>query len=199
MNFLKKHWVAILIILIFSAMIIIGYFETKKEEKTLSNNHEELEDNKESNQPSRKKRDIEELPKSKIKITQKKYDKIKPYILSENENEVLSLSDLNQKETTVIEKARNKQKRILNYRKKNKEGIQKIQQECDDYNKKISELDPKQDGYKNKLEYLKSALSDAIKLRDSLQRDYDNDISRNTYGDPLKNINSLYEIASNEG
>ncbi|XXP77329.1 MAG: hypothetical protein AB3N34_00045 [Lettuce witches'-broom phytoplasma] len=90
-------------------------------------------------------------------------------------------------------------KQTLKFRKEYKEGINKIQKECDDYNKKISELDPKQDGYKNELEYLKGALSDAIKLRDSLQRDYDNDISRNTYGDPLENINSLYEITPSEG
>ncbi|WEK82439.1 MAG: hypothetical protein PR2021_3710 [Candidatus Phytoplasma pruni] len=44
--------------------------------------------------------------KPKIQITQEKYDKIKSYILSENENEVLSLNDLSEEEKTLIEKSR---------------------------------------------------------------------------------------------
>ncbi len=35
-------------------------------------------------------------------------------------------------------------------------------------------------------------LSNAIKLRGSLQSDYDD--SQDNYGDPLENINFLYEI-----
>ncbi|MEC4558641.1 MAG: hypothetical protein U9532_00400 ['Conium maculatum' witches'-broom phytoplasma] len=44
MNFFKKHWVAILIILFFSIVFIIGFFEvineTKRESKSLSNHRE---------------------------------------------------------------------------------------------------------------------------------------------------------------
>ncbi|MBP5836224.1 hypothetical protein [Candidatus Phytoplasma meliae] len=200
MNFLKKHWVTILVILFFSIVIIIGFFEgihkTKQEQKSLSNYHEELEDNKESKQPSRNKRDTQ-TPKSKIKITKAKYDQIKSYILSENEYEILPFNNLTEEEITVIEKARNKQKRMLKYRKKNLNKINEYQQECDNYNKQISKLDPKK--YENKIEALNGMLSNAIKLKDSLQREYDNDISRNTYGYPLENINSLYEITPSEG
>ncbi|MEC4559049.1 MAG: hypothetical protein U9532_02700 ['Conium maculatum' witches'-broom phytoplasma] len=121
MNFLKKHWVIILIIVFFSIVIIIGFFEgihkTKQEQKSLSNYHEELEDNKESKQPSRNKRDTQ-TPKSKIQITQEKYYKIKSYILSENENEFLSLNNLTPKEITEIEEVRKLQKTILGIRKK---------------------------------------------------------------------------------
>ncbi|XXP77176.1 MAG: hypothetical protein AB3N34_02420 [Lettuce witches'-broom phytoplasma] len=90
MNFFKKHWVAILIILFFSIVFIIGFFEgineTKQESKSLSNHREELEDSKEPKQPSRTKREID-APKAKIKITKEKFDKIASYILSENEHE----------------------------------------------------------------------------------------------------------------
>ncbi|MBP5836288.1 hypothetical protein CHTY_003535 [Candidatus Phytoplasma meliae] len=174
----------------------MGLKGNQPEPKPLSNYHEELEDNKEPNQPSRTKRETK-TPKSKIQITQENYDKIKSYILSENENEVLSLDNLTEKEKITIEEARESQKQILKFRKENKERILEYQQKCDDYKKQISELDPKK--YENKIEALNGMLSNAIKLKDSLQRQYDNDISRNTYGYPLENINALYEITSNEG
>ncbi|WEK82123.1 MAG: hypothetical protein PR2021_0490 [Candidatus Phytoplasma pruni] len=107
MNFFKKYWIIILIITVLVISFIIGIFEglyeTKQELKSLSNYHEELDNNPKINHPPRTKREIE-TPKPKIKITQEKYDKIKSYILSENENEVLSLNDLSQEEKTEIEK-----------------------------------------------------------------------------------------------
>ncbi|MBP5836228.1 hypothetical protein [Candidatus Phytoplasma meliae] len=133
--------------------------------------------------------------KPKKPITQANYDKIISYVLSENENEVLSLDNLTEKEKITIEEARESQKQTLKFRKENKESILEYQQKCDDYKKQINKLNP-EDGYDEiKIEALNSMLSNAIKLRDSLQRQYDNDIS----GDPLENINSLYEITSNEG
>ncbi|WP_323847573.1 MAG: hypothetical protein Q2306_01645 [Phytoplasma sp.] len=112
MNFFKKYWIVILIILIFSIVIIIGFFETKKEQESLANHSNELEYNPQPNYLSRPKREIEPL-KPKIKITKENFDKIKHYVLSENENEILPLSNLSSQEITAIEKIRNSQKKKL--------------------------------------------------------------------------------------
>ncbi len=289
MNFLKKYWLVILILLIFSTMIIIGYFATKneqetlpqndheelesnKEQETLSNNHEELEDNKEPNQPSRNKREID-TPKSKIKITKEKFDKIVSYILSENENEVLSSNNLKPEETTAIEEARKSHKLTLSLLKKDKETINKEQEKCDNLtnqrdsainqipplqtqkqqkeaelankNKEIDKLKLEKKNkktqlqtqgisiYKNdeldkiqkNIEKLQNETTPIVQrimecrrqiadltadvtmytemltmaedYKQKLKKDYDN--SQNRYGNPLKNINSLYDITPSEG
>ncbi|WP_341266673.1 hypothetical protein [Candidatus Phytoplasma fraxini] len=197
MNFFKKYWIAILIIIVLVISFIIGIFEglyeTKQEPKSLSNYHEELDNDKQDNHLPRTKRELE-TPKPKIKITQEKYDKIKSYILSENENEVFTLRGLSQEEITAIEKARNSQKQTLKFEKEDKQNIDEEQNKCDGYNKQISELDPKKDEIEIKA--LNDMLSNTQKLKDSLQRDYDN--SQNSYGDPLKPLNSLYEIIPSE-
>ncbi|GAK74042.1 MAG: hypothetical protein QS2022_3700 [Candidatus Phytoplasma asteris] len=265
MNFFKKHWITILIILFFSIVIIIGLFkgisETKQEKKQISNYHEKLNNEQKPNHPLRTKREID-TPKPKIKITQEKYNKIKSYILSENEDEVLLLSDISKEEKTVIEEARASHKQTLEYRKEDKTDIDEKQQECNNLitqrdsiknqipalkeqlKQKETELANKEKEIKDKQEELKittntddkkrlqdeiqnlqgqtteiveqimkikreianleatrekyeANLSNAIKLKDSLQRDYDK--SQNLYGDPLKSLNSLYEINPNEG
>ncbi|XXP77401.1 MAG: hypothetical protein AB3N34_00430 [Lettuce witches'-broom phytoplasma] len=103
--------------------------EDNKEQETLSNHQQPFKKQEESNTESRTKR--EETPKSKIKITQAKYDKIASYILSENEDAVLTLNNLKPEEITVIEKARASHKQTLEFRKKDKERINKEQEKCD--------------------------------------------------------------------
>ncbi|MEC4559291.1 MAG: hypothetical protein U9532_03975 ['Conium maculatum' witches'-broom phytoplasma] len=71
-----------------------------------------------------------------------------------------------------------------------------MQQECDNYNKQISELDPQKD--ENKIEGLKNMLSNAIKLRDSLQSYYNKSLLKDNQF-ALTSINSLYEITPSEG
>nr|WP_017192272.1 hypothetical protein [Milkweed yellows phytoplasma] len=132
MNFFKKYWI-----------IIIGLFkginETKQEPKSLSNYHKEVDNEQKLNQPLRNKREIE-TPKSKIKITKEKFDIIKNYILSENENEVLTLNDLSQEEKNKIEKFRNSQKQTLEFRKKDQQNIDEKKQECNGYTSQINEI-----------------------------------------------------------
>ncbi|KOR75217.1 Hypothetical Protein yibP [Candidatus Phytoplasma pruni] len=158
MNFFKKYWFIISIILFFSIVIIIGFFkgvnETKKGSKSLSNHHKEVDNKQKPNQPLRNKHEIDppqlkkqitndkesnqlssdhresETPKPKIKITQEKYNKIKSYILSENDNEVLSLKDLSQEKKTEIEKIKNSWGVRLGYLNKEQKEIDKIQEEC---------------------------------------------------------------------
>ncbi|MEC4558600.1 MAG: hypothetical protein U9532_00150 ['Conium maculatum' witches'-broom phytoplasma] len=200
MNFLKKHWVVILIILFFSTVIIIGFFkvihEAKQEKKSLSNYHEELEDDKESNQSSRTKSDIEELPKSKIKITQANYDKIKSYILSENEHEILPFNNLLPEEITENNKIKNNWNLLLETFKHDKKTINEYQQKFDIYNKQISELDDKKDEIEIKA--LNSQLNLAEKSKNREQKNYDKRflVEKNSI---LHSLNSLYEITPSEG
>ncbi|ABC65352.1 hypothetical protein AYWB_235 [Aster yellows witches'-broom phytoplasma AYWB] len=74
-------------------MEFLKVFTKPNKKKQISNYHEELDNNPKINNPPRTKREIE-TPKSKIKITKEKFDIIKNYILSENENEVLTINDL---------------------------------------------------------------------------------------------------------
>ncbi|AOF54641.1 putative effector [Maize bushy stunt phytoplasma] len=73
MNFFKKYWIAILIITILVISFIIGIFEGiqeyKQEQKTSSNYHKELDNNKKPNHQPRTKHELE-IPKPKIQITQ---------------------------------------------------------------------------------------------------------------------------------
>ncbi len=107
MNFLKKHWVVILIIIVLGIIFIIGSFEginqAKKEQKSLSNYHKELEDNKESNQPSRTKREIE-TPKPKKQITPEDFDKIKNYVFVETDDKTSLPTNLSEEEKNEIHK-----------------------------------------------------------------------------------------------
>ncbi|XXP77331.1 MAG: hypothetical protein AB3N34_00055 [Lettuce witches'-broom phytoplasma] len=209
MNFFKKHETTIYAVIIFLIAIAVGIFlginDTKKEQKSLSNYHKDFEDDKEANQSTRTKREIQppqnqnpspqtdttSIPNSKIKITKEKYDKITSYILSENEHEILPFNNLSPQETTVIEEARDSHKQTLRFRKRRLEKINELQQECDNYNKQINKLDPGKD--KNEIEGLNNMLSNAIKLRDSLQRNYDKSLLKDNQF-ALTSINSLYEI-----
>ncbi|KOR75623.1 hypothetical protein CPX_001415, partial [Candidatus Phytoplasma pruni] len=176
MNFFKKHWIVILIITVLVISFIIGIFEglyeTKQEPKSLSNYHEELDNNPKINNPPRTKREIE-TPKSKIKITKEKFDIIKNYILSENENEVLTINDLSQEEKKEIDKIKNSWKLCLELQKDRQKIILEYQKECDGYNKQISELNP-QDGFdKIKIKSLTEQLQRAEKEKNRLQKNYD--------------------------
>ncbi len=119
MNFLKKHWVVILIILFFSIVIIIGFFEgiheAKQEQKSLSSNyHKDFEDDKESKQPSRTKREIE-TPKPKKQITPEDFEKIKTYIFSETDDKNLLPNNFTEEENKKINKIKNSWKICLGY------------------------------------------------------------------------------------
>ncbi|WP_017193132.1 hypothetical protein [Italian clover phyllody phytoplasma] len=144
------------------------------------------------NKPSRTKREIE-TPKPKIKITQEKYDKIKSYILSENE--VLTLN-IPEQEKNEIEKTKNSLKKCLNYLNEDQKGIDESQKECDGYNKQISELDPQKD--KNKIEGLNNMLrraEDYKKLLEERYKDVETEYKKSII---LSSLNSLYEITSAE-
>ncbi|WP_341266631.1 hypothetical protein [Candidatus Phytoplasma fraxini] len=65
-------------------------------------------------------------PKPKIQITQEKYDKIKSYILSENENAFLTLN-LPEEEKTIIDKIKNSWKLSLSFLNKEQKLIDEYQ------------------------------------------------------------------------
>ncbi|WP_341266767.1 hypothetical protein [Candidatus Phytoplasma fraxini] len=189
MNFFKKYWIVILIITLLCISAIIGIFEGiqeyKQEPKTLSNH------------PPRTKRELE-TSKPKIPITQEKYDKIKSYILSENENEVLTINDLPKQELTEINKIKNSWTKCLNDLNEHQKWINEYQKECDDYNKKISQLNP-QDGFdKIKIKSLTEQLEGAEGLKNDSIKSFDRRLKEYKQS-ILSSLNSLYEITLNEG
>lgn len=200
MNFFKKYWIAILIITVLGISFIIGFFEgiyeNKQEPKSLLNYIEELDNDKELNHPLRTKRKIDS-PKPKIPITQTNYDKIKSYILSENENEVLSLSDLSEEEITTIEKDRNSQKQTLEFRKEDKKVIDEYQPKCNDLKNQIKllEINPLRNEYK--IEGLTNILCRTQKYKEDLEKDLNRILEKNNQF-ALSSLNSLYEITSAE-
>ncbi|MGE9276565.1 MAG: hypothetical protein ACQKHC_02465 [Candidatus Phytoplasma pruni] len=151
MNFLKKNK-TIIIIGIILFCILIGFVLNKKIPKmnktlpnsksSLNNNnqktneHQILDTHSTTNKPSMN----QKYTTSKKSITQADYDQIKSYILSENENEVLTLNDLSQEEKNKIEKFRNSQKQTLEFRKKDQQNIDEKKQECNGYTSQINEI-----------------------------------------------------------
>ncbi|MDW3617555.1 MAG: hypothetical protein QFY14_00380 [Candidatus Phytoplasma pruni] len=162
MNFFKKYWFIISIILFFSIVIIIGFFkgvnETKKGSKSLSNHHKEVDNKQKPNQPLRNKHEIDppqlkkqitndkesnqlssdhresETPKPKIPITQEKYNKIKSYILSENPNAVLSLNNLSPEDRVKINNIKQELINDLEHSKNDfRPQIDEFQKKCDEY------------------------------------------------------------------
>ncbi|MFB5029569.1 MAG: hypothetical protein WJU30_00102 [Candidatus Phytoplasma pruni] len=200
MNFFKKYRIAILIITVLVISFIIGIFEglyeTKQELKSLSNYHEELDNNPKINHPPRTKRDIEP-PKPKIQITQTNYEQIKSYILSENENEVLTLN-LTAEEKNEINKIKNSWKKCLDYLNEHQKWINEYQQKCDDYNKKISQLNPQDEFDKIKIKSLTNQLEGAEGLKNNSIKSFDRRLKEYKQF-ALSDLNSLYEITSAEG
>nr|ABU55754.1 hypothetical protein [Clover phyllody phytoplasma] len=198
MNFFKKYWIAILIIIVLVISFIIGIFEglyeTKQEPKSLSNYHEELDNEQKPNKPLRNKRELGP-PKPKIKITQEKYDKIKSYILSENENEVLTINDLPEQELTEINKIKNSCKHYLDLLNEEQKSIDEYQKKCDDYNKQISQLDPKKN--ENEIEGFNNMLKRAEDYKKTLEERY-KDFENHEKDNILSKLNSLYQITSVE-
>ncbi|WP_323847725.1 MAG: hypothetical protein Q2306_00030 [Phytoplasma sp.] len=142
MNFFKKHETTIYTIIIFVIIIGVGICleinDDKQEQKSLSNYQEELEEDTETNQSLRIKHS-KKSPKPKIKITKEKFDKIKYYVLSEKENEVLSPENLSEEEKTEINKIKQK---LVNDIKNDKDveqpSIDQHSKECDELNTKIN-------------------------------------------------------------
>ncbi|MFB5030009.1 MAG: hypothetical protein WJU30_00567 [Candidatus Phytoplasma pruni] len=148
------------------------------------------------NHPLRTKRKIKS-PKPKIPITQTNYDKIKSYILSKTENEVLSLSDLSEEEITTIEKDRNSQKQTLEFRKEDKKVIDEYQPKCNDLKNQIKllEINPLRNEYK--IEGLTNILCRTQKYKEDLEKDLNRILEKNNQF-ALSSLNSLYEITSAE-
>ncbi|WP_341266362.1 hypothetical protein [Candidatus Phytoplasma fraxini] len=127
-------FIAIFILSIFILSIFILSIKNQNQQNLIFNKEQFLNNNKqETTMSSRTKRAIEppkpETPKPKIQIN---YDKIKSYILSKNENEVLSLNNLSQEEITEIEKARNSQKQTLKILKEEKNKYDEKQKKCNE-------------------------------------------------------------------
>ncbi|MCQ9618811.1 MAG: hypothetical protein NOI47_000393 [Candidatus Phytoplasma pruni] len=223
MNFFKKYWFIISIILFFSIVIIIGFFkvvnETKKGSKSLSNHHKEVDNKQKPNQPLRNKHEIDppqlkkqitndkesnqlssdhresETPKPKIPITQEKYNKIKSYILSENENEILTLNDLSQEEKNEIEKVRNSQKQTLEFRKKDQQNIDEKEQECNGYTSQINEIINQIQQLQKQLQPKEEALANKEKDINKLQLQRQTKTTElQTQGKPIYKNNELNKI-----
>ncbi|MEC4559256.1 MAG: hypothetical protein U9532_03785 ['Conium maculatum' witches'-broom phytoplasma] len=199
MNFFKKHWVAILIILFFSIVFIIGFFEgiheAKQEQKSLSNYHKDFADDKESKKPSRTKREIK-TPKHKKQITTEDFDKIKNYVFSEIDDITLLPNNINKEEKTEINKIKNSWKLSLSLLKKEQKTIDEYQQKCDDYNKQINKLDPRKD--KNEIEALNEMFQRAEDYKKILEKRY-KDVETQYKNLTTSSLNSLYEITLSEG
>ncbi|MFB5029561.1 MAG: hypothetical protein WJU30_00094 [Candidatus Phytoplasma pruni] len=185
MNFFKNYKEAIIVLGFVAICFLIGFISsrTNQDKQTPISNEEQLSNNnkqklnqhdidtpkpkiqitndKESNQPSNDKREID-TPKPKIQITKEKYDKIKFYILSENENKVLTLNDLSQEEKNEIEKDRKLQKQRLEFRKKDKKEIDEHQKICD-------ELKSNRDSVINQIPPLKEQLKQ--KEKEKIEKD----------------------------
>ncbi|XXP77143.1 MAG: hypothetical protein AB3N34_02250 [Lettuce witches'-broom phytoplasma] len=201
MNFFKKYETTIYAVIIFVIIITVGIFlginDAKKEQKSLSNYHKELKDNKEPNQPSRTKRENIESPNPKKQITKEDFEKIKNYILSENKDTTLTLT-LSQKEITEINEIK---KNLINFNKsvqsQSQSWIDEYQQECDNYNKQISELNPDQ-FYEIKKKSLTEQLQGTERLKENCIRGLHRRLEQNKQS-ALSELNSLYEITSSEG
>ncbi|WP_017193752.1 hypothetical protein, partial [Vaccinium witches'-broom phytoplasma] len=126
----------------------------KQEQKKISNYHEELDNEQKPNKPSRTKRETE---KPKFTITETRFDQIKTYVFSETDDKTLLPNDFSEIEKTEIEKIKNSCKSWLGFLKEEQNMINEYQEKCDDYNKQISELDPKKN--ENEIEALNGMLS----------------------------------------
>ncbi|XXP77234.1 MAG: hypothetical protein AB3N34_02750 [Lettuce witches'-broom phytoplasma] len=206
MNFFKKHWVAILIILFFSIVFIIGFFEgineTKQEQKSLSNYHKDFEDDKELKQPSRTKRENIETPKIKKTITKDDFEKIKNYVFSEIDDITLLPNNINEEEKTEINKIKQKLINDITHSKDYfNRKIKKIQQECDNYNKQINELN--QHKNKNEFEVLNEieGLNEILQRAENHKKDLEKDLNQRLEQHKqsalsssfTSSLNSLYE------
>ncbi|KOR75264.1 Hypothetical Protein yibP [Candidatus Phytoplasma pruni] len=207
MNFFKKYWFIISIILFFSIVIIIGFFkgvnETKKGSKSLSNHHKEVDNKQKPNQPLRNKHEIDppqlkkqitndkesnqlssdnresETPKPKIPITQKKYNKIKSYILSENDNEVLSLNNLSPEDRVKIN---NIKQELINDLEHSKNyfrlQIDEFQNKCDEYTSQINEIVKQIPTLQKQLQPKEAELETKNKKIDKLKLEKQNEIDQ---------------------
>ncbi|MBS2126596.1 hypothetical protein J8J04_02785 ['Fragaria x ananassa' phyllody phytoplasma] len=136
------------------------------------------------------------IPKSKIKITQAKYDQIASYIFSETDDKTLLPNNITEEEKTEINEIKNSWNLLLETFKHDKKTINEYQQKCDIYNKQISELDDKKDEIEIKA--LNSQLNLAEKSKNREQKNYDKRflVEKNSI---LHSLNSLYEITPSEG
>ncbi|MEC4558626.1 MAG: hypothetical protein U9532_00310 ['Conium maculatum' witches'-broom phytoplasma] len=80
--------------------------------------------------------------------------------------------------------------------KKEQKTIDAKQQECDDYNEKISELDQQKN--KKEFEVLNEMLQRAEDYKKILEKEY-KDCKKQLRNQIITSLNSLYEIAPYEG
>ncbi|WP_227806983.1 hypothetical protein [Mulberry dwarf phytoplasma] len=110
------------------------------------------------------------------------------------------IENLKQPQQQLEQQLQEKEKelnRLKINRKQNEAEIDKLEDEKSEIIEKIGKIKVEIGILESEQEMYEGMLSDAIKLRDSLQRDYDK--SKKQYQDNiLSKLNSLYQIASAE-
>ncbi|WP_323847643.1 MAG: hypothetical protein Q2306_02075 [Phytoplasma sp.] len=194
MNFFKNYKEAILVIGFVVICITIGFILS----------------NKEPNQPSETKRETRNL-KPKIKITKENFDKIKHYVLSENENEVLSVENLSEEEKTEINKIKQK---LVNNMIHSKDywnpKIKEKQEKSNQLKKQIEEIENKKKSQnlssreianlevdKKMYENMLYGIAGSENYKKDLEKSLNKDLEQNK-NNVLSYLNSLYEITSAE-
>ncbi|WAN63497.1 hypothetical protein RS022_06630 [Candidatus Phytoplasma rubi] len=169
-NFFKKHLVNIIITSLIGIAIIIVFYqgrnEIKKEKEELFSPKEEIENDDSKLSSSRPKRETE---KPKFIITEARFDKIKSYVLSENNNQTLLLNDLSEIEKIEIEKIRECRKQTLGFIKRHKNTINEKNKECNNLREQLQPLYHQIETLKNQLTPLEQDKENKIKQRDKLR------------------------------
>ncbi|WAN63034.1 hypothetical protein RS022_00210 [Candidatus Phytoplasma rubi] len=186
-NFFKKHLVIIIIIIIGSAIIIFyqGRNDIKKEKEELFSPEKEIENNDSSSSSYRSKRKTE---KPKFTITEARFDKIKSYVLSENNNQTLLLNDLSEIEKIEIEKIRECRKQTLGFIKRHKNTINEKNKECNNLREQLQPL-------YHQIETLKKQLTPLEKEQNSLEEKIKNKKYRRAEISPI--YHKIYEQRNN--
>ncbi|MFB0638524.1 MAG: hypothetical protein AB2N28_2500 [Candidatus Phytoplasma solani] len=165
-NFFQKH-LAIIIIII-AVIVGIGiYYKTntnnslkqeeqqEQEEKHLFPPEEKIENDNSKMSSSRTELETE---KPKFTITESRFDQIKSYVLSENNNQTLLPNNLSEQEKFEIEKIKRSWKNSLSFLKDEQNRIDKENKTCDEHNAKIQEIKSQYPSLKSQKEQLEQQL-----------------------------------------
>ncbi|WP_373402927.1 hypothetical protein [Candidatus Phytoplasma solani] len=196
-NFFQKH-LAIIIIII-AVIVGIGiYYKTntnnslkqeeqqEQEEKHLFPPEEKIENDNSKMSSSRTELETE---KPKFTITESRFDQIKSYVLSENNNQTLLPNNLSEQEKFEIEKIKRSWKNSLSFLKDEQNRIDKENKTCDEHNAKIQEIKSQYPSLKSQKEQLEQQLE--VKNKEINNLKYQRGEISPIYAQTLKKLSNI--------